>query len=67
MVVRPYNEELTYLEKKTPYKWEIKKGFQPNMNVCNTCFRFLFEMLFVSSSVLNRILFLFVGGGCVLC
>ncbi|XP_027841369.2 RNA-splicing ligase RtcB homolog [Aphis gossypii] len=33
MVVRPYNEELGYLEKKSPYKWEIKKGFQPNMKV----------------------------------
>jgi len=33
MVVRPYNEELQYLEKKSPYKWEIKKGFQPNMKV----------------------------------
>lgn len=33
MVVRAYNEELAYLEKKSPYKWEIKKGFQPNMRV----------------------------------
>jgi len=33
MVVRQYNEELEYLEKKSPYKWEIKKGFQPNMRV----------------------------------
>lgn len=35
MVVRPYNEELQYLEKKSPFKWEIKKGFQPNMKVGN--------------------------------
>lgn len=33
MVVRAYNEELAYLEKKSPFKWEIKKGFQPNMKV----------------------------------
>lgn len=45
MVVRPYNEELGYLEKKSPYKWEIKKGFQPNMKVgiriCLKTFEFL--------------------------
>lgn len=33
MVVRQYKEELEYLEKKSPFKWEIKKGFQPNMKV----------------------------------
>jgi len=33
MVVRPYNDELKYLEKVSDHCWRIKKGFQPNMNV----------------------------------
>lgn len=34
MVVRQYQEELKYLEKINEWSWRIKKGFQPNMNVC---------------------------------
>jgi len=54
MVVRPYNEELGYLEKKSPFKWEIKKGFQPNMKVG------VILGFFLRDSFVNR---LFVVGG----
>ena len=37
MVVRTYNEELSYLEKVGVNTWRIKKGFVPNMKVQRTC------------------------------
>lgn len=33
MVVRTYEEELSYIERISDCCWRIKKGFQPNMNV----------------------------------
>lgn len=33
MVVRPYEQELKYIEKINDYSYRIKVGFQPNMNV----------------------------------
>ena len=33
MVVRSYNDEMSYIEKINEHCFRIKKGFQPNMNV----------------------------------
>jgi len=33
VIVRPYEEEMKYIERLTPEKFRIKKGFVPNMNV----------------------------------
>ena len=33
MVVRTYDDEMSYVERINDYSWRIKKGFQPNMNV----------------------------------
>ena len=35
-VVRTYDEELKYLKRITPWKYEISKGFVPNMKVNGT-------------------------------
>ncbi|KAL3852108.1 hypothetical protein ACJMK2_015792 [Sinanodonta woodiana] len=48
MVVRTYQEELSYLEKMTPNSWRIKKGFVPNMNV---------EGIFYVNDSLERLMF----------
>ncbi|KAK3600637.1 hypothetical protein CHS0354_031549 [Potamilus streckersoni] len=48
MVVRTYQEELSYLEKMTPNCWRIKKGFVPNMNV---------EGIFYVNDSLERLMF----------
>uniref|UniRef100_A0A1B0GHR4 RNA-splicing ligase RtcB homolog n=1 Tax=Lutzomyia longipalpis TaxID=7200 RepID=A0A1B0GHR4_LUTLO len=48
MVVRPYDEELKYIEKISPTCYRIKKGFQPNMNV---------EGCFYVNSALEKLMF----------
>lgn len=35
-IVRTFEEEMTYIKKLTPWKYEIAKGFVPNMNVEGT-------------------------------
>lgn len=57
MVVRKYEDELKYLEKVSPYCWKIKKGFQPNMNVCQ------FESNFYP---IPFVIMIFIGGRSVL-
>uniref|UniRef100_A0A1L8DAT5 RNA-splicing ligase RtcB homolog n=1 Tax=Nyssomyia neivai TaxID=330878 RepID=A0A1L8DAT5_9DIPT len=48
MVVRPYEEELKYIEKISPTCYRIKKGFQPNMKV---------EGCFYVNSALEKLMF----------
>ena len=33
MVVRTYEEDMSFITKLTPWKYQIAKGFVPNMNV----------------------------------
>lgn len=47
-MVRSFDEERTFLEKLTPYKWRIKKGFVPNMKV---------EGIFYVNNALERLMF----------
>ncbi|XP_071171004.1 RNA-splicing ligase RtcB homolog isoform X1 [Mytilus edulis] len=48
MVVRTYNDELSYLEKVGTHSWRIKKGFVPNMKV---------EGLFYVNTHLEKLMF----------
>jgi len=48
MVVRTYDDEMSYVERINDYSWRIKKGFQPNMNV---------EGVFYVNSRLEKLMF----------
>ena len=58
MVVRTYQEELSYLEKIATSTWRIKKGFVPNMKVWYICSKISNTFLFLFS---NKLLIFMAG------